>query len=115
MTGQPPVEDPQSERHPFWSYTDLFILIGMGIVSLFVGAWLVKAVFLIFRIHTSLKVLELLPAQAAGYVLLFGAMALLFRVEYDRPFWRSLSWADVPPRRLPWLISVGFGTALAVS
>ncbi len=44
MTPEPP------RRSPFWGYSDLFLFVGLALPSLLVGALLVKAVFLIFRI-----------------------------------------------------------------
>ena len=57
---------------------------------------------------------ELLPQQLLGYGLLFGALALIFRVQYDRPFWKSLAWCRT---RMPflWTVIFGFSTAIAVA
>ena len=30
--------------------------------------------------------------QSVWYFLVFGSLAALFRIRYDRPFWRSLGW-----------------------
>jgi uncharacterized protein len=38
----------------------------------------------------------LLLIQGLWYFLAFGAMALLFRVRYEQPFWRALGWRSLP-------------------
>jgi len=43
-----------------------------------------------------------------GYGLLFTAVMVIFRVQYDRPFWRSLGWTDT---RIPLLWCVVYGMA----
>src|SRR5689334_4431511 len=86
LASTPPL--PAPERNPFWSYSDLILFAGLVIPCMLAGWAVVKLVFTIFHIHSSLKVVELLPEQLLGYTFLFGALALLFRVEYDRPFWR---------------------------
>ena len=40
--------------------------------------------------------MELLPAQFLGYLFLFGGLLAIFRLKYDRPFWRSLAWIKIP-------------------
>jgi len=77
------------------------------------GPTLVKAVMLVFHWHPSTKLAELLPAQLLMYSLLFGSLALMFRLLYGRPFWRSLGWT---PMRLPLplVVGSGIGTLFAV-
>ena len=45
------------------------------------------------------------------YGLVFGALRVMFRVVYDRPFWRSLGWTPV---RLPVMMVMLAGMATAV-
>jgi membrane protease YdiL (CAAX protease family) len=52
-----------------------------------------------------------LPQQLLGYAVLFGALALLFRVQYGRPFWKSLGWR---PSGMPFLWMVIFGFLMAI-
>jgi membrane protease YdiL (CAAX protease family) len=67
------------------------MLLGLGSVKLFLA---------VFHIHSAVRVAELLPEQFLGYVFLFSMLLLIFRLEYDRPFWASLAWTRT---RLPWL------------
>jgi membrane protease YdiL (CAAX protease family) len=107
----PPIGHP---REPFWSYTDLAIFIGFAIPCLLLGVGLVRGFEFLFRIHAPIRTLELLPAQFLGYGLMFGGLMLLFRWQYDRPFWRSLGWTSI--RLSPFLIvAAGMLTAFGVS
>ena len=109
---QPP-PPPPPERDPFWSYGDLLIFAGLAIPCMLLGFGAVKAAFWIFHLHPAVKTWELLAEQVAGYGLLFGMLVALFRVQYDRPFWRSLGW--VTPGLPFFSIAMGgVGLALAV-
>ncbi len=48
------------------------------------------------------------------YAVLFGSLQVMFRLRYDRPFWRSLGWT---PTRMPvmWVILSGMTTAVLVA
>lgn len=114
-----PVEDPQPiptppERYPFWTYTDLLLIGGMTVPCMALGILLIKALFWVLRLHPSLVVAELLPAQILGYLFVFLAVTVMFRAQYERPFWRSLAWVS---SRLPfsWIVICGVGTAVAVA
>ena len=98
-------------REPFWGYSDLAVFLGLLIVSTLGGLGLVALFFGVFPIHLQAKVAEALIAQSLIYVMAYGALALLFRVQYDRPFWRSLGWT---PFRLPALVVAGCGVVTAV-
>ena len=65
-----------------------------AIASWLVGGLLVTAVAALARVHVqgNMGTAELLATQAIIYVSAFGSLALLFRVQYGRPFWRSLGW-----------------------
>jgi len=68
----------------------------------------------LFHIHAALRVSELLAEQFLGYGILFGGLLLMFRIEYERPFWRSLGWtrASIP---FLWNVICGMGAAFAVA
>ena len=107
----PPPPAPEPEPYPFWDYADLFLFGGLVIPCMLAGWGLVKLAFAIFHIHSSLRVVEVLPEQLLGYLLLFGALALALRLQYDRPFWRSLAWKPVG---LPPLIIIAAGAATSL-
>jgi uncharacterized protein len=119
FTGEPPAAEPQTPepmpprppRDPFWGYNDLLIFLGIAPVALLLGAFTVNLFFRLLRIHPAAQVVELLPEQFAGYVLLFGGLAALFRIWYGRPFWRSLGWRAL---RLPFSLVMVAGVATAV-
>jgi membrane protease YdiL (CAAX protease family) len=112
---EPPLEPPAPppERDPFWGYGDLLIFAGLTLPCLLLGLGAVKAAFWIFQLHPAVKTWELLAAQIAFYALLSGVLAALFRLQYDRPFWRSLGWVT-PHLPLLSVVTGGVGLALAV-
>jgi len=105
---------PPAAREPFWNYSDLLLLVGMAMPAMLVGMLAVKGVVWAFELHLKLRAVEIVPAQFLGYALLFGALAVLFRVQYDRPFWDSLAWR---PAGMPagWIVLNGVLTAVGVS
>lgn len=111
-------ETPVAQPYPFWNYGDLLWFAGLAVPSILIGELLVKGVFLLFHLHPDIKVVELLPAQFIGYAILFGALAAVFRMKYNRPFWPSLAWNPIPiPFMLVMLSGMltGFLVAIASS
>ncbi len=104
---------PEPERHPFWGYLDLLFFAGLVIPSMLIGWAVAKGGIWVFHIH-ALRVSELLAAQFLGYGILFGGLLLMFRIEYARPFWRSLGWtrASIP---FLWNVICGLGAAFVVA
>jgi len=88
---------PPPDRYPFWDYTDVAVFAGLAIPSMLLAELLVKGFVLLFHLHAAPKVLELLPAQFLGYLFLFGGLLAIFRLKYERPFWRSLAWTKIQP------------------
>jgi membrane protease YdiL (CAAX protease family) len=113
---EPPLPDPapQTERGPFWSYLDLLVFAGLTVPSLIFGDLIVRLVMLLFHWHARFRVAEAVPGQFLGYLILFGLLALLLRIEYERPFWKSLGW-----RRMGWqpasIVLCGFAAAIGVA
>lgn len=106
---------PEPERYPFWGYSDLFLFVGLLIPSVLVSSALLRVLFAIFGVHpAAVSVLVVLPEQLLSYALIFGSLALILRLQYDRSFWRSLAWT---PSRLPFglVMICGIGCALAVA
>ncbi len=106
----PPPPPPPPERYPFWDYSDVLIFVGLAIPSMIVAELLVRGFMALFHLHPAVKVLELLPAQFLGYVFLFGGLWGIFRLKYDRPFWRSLAWKQI---RLPFSVVMVCGVLAA--
>jgi len=101
-----PPERMAPEKTPFWGYNDLLLFIGLAPVCLLAGYALVKLPLSIFHVHPSTEVEEALPEQLLGYLFLFGALGLIFRQIYDRPFWESIGWTRM---RMPFGAVVCFG------
>jgi membrane protease YdiL (CAAX protease family) len=110
--GPPPAAPQAAERDPFWGYVDLAVFAGAALPCLLAGLGLVKLVVWAAGVKSPRPALVQLPAQAMGYVLLFGVLALMFHL-YGRPFWRSLGWVR-PPMAWGWAAGAGTGTAFAV-
>jgi membrane protease YdiL (CAAX protease family) len=113
--GPPRMEQPEAEppqKNPFWGYNDLLLFIGLAPVCLILGYALVKLPLRILRIHPAVQVEEAIPEQLMGYLFLFGALALIFRQSYGRPFWESLGWTKM---RLPLGVVVCFGVLTGVT
>jgi uncharacterized protein len=114
----PPESAPPSEggppRDPFWGYSDVALFIGMLLASALASLGFVTLMFSLLPARDRSMVAEALIAQSLIYVLAYGALALLFRVHYDRPFWRSLGWTGfrVP---VPFIVLTGAGTAICVA
>jgi len=99
------------ERVPFWGYNDLLLFIGLTPVCLILGLALVKLPLRILHIHPSVQVVEALTGELLGYLLLFGALRIIFLQWYGRPFWASLGWRST---RLPAGIVAFIGMLTAV-
>ncbi len=112
--GMDPEAAPEPERYPFWSYGDLILFAGLAIPCMLLGLAFVKAAFWILHLHPAVKTWELLADQFAGYALLFGSLAAIFRLQYDRPFWSSLAWTN-SRLHLVWIVLAGLAAAIAVS
>jgi uncharacterized protein len=108
-TGPPETGPP--EKTPFWGYNDLLLFIGLAPVCLILGYTLVKLLLRILHIHPAVQVEEALPEQLMGYLFLFGALGLILRQGYGRPFWESLGWINM---RLPIGVIVVFGVLTGV-
>lgn len=107
-----PEPPPVREGEPFWGWVDVAVFVGSTLPCLLLGFGIVKLVMWVFRWKSPADALVVLPAQALGYLLLFGVLFLIFRT-YDRPFWRSLGW--VTPSLPPGVVAAaGFVAALAV-
>jgi hypothetical protein len=102
------------EDEAFWNYRDLALFLCLAAPCLLGGALLTKVVLLTLFVSTSHKALELLPGQFIGYALLFGALAFIFRFEYERPFWRSLGWRR-PGFQVPSIIGLGCLLAFSIA
>jgi membrane protease YdiL (CAAX protease family) len=105
---------PATGRDVFWGYMDVLVFAGLTIPSLLLGDVFVKLTMTLFHWHARFEAAEAVPAQFLGYLILFGLLALLLRLEYERPFWKSLGW-----RRMEWpplaIVLCGFTAALGVA
>jgi membrane protease YdiL (CAAX protease family) len=106
-TDSPYLESPPPRREEaFWDYQDIFVVIGLLIVTVFA-----LPLLLIVLRHVPTAYLNLI-AQAVVYLVALGSIAAILRLRYDRPFWRSLKW--IAPRPFNALMSFALGPLLAI-
>ncbi len=79
-------------KSPFFDYADFFFFIALAIPSLFLAYAIVAGARFITPMS---KPAQALLIQIVWYVLIFGALAALFRFRYGKPFWSSLDWRHV--------------------
>jgi len=111
----PPALVPRPEPYPFWSYADVVVFFGLAFPCILLGAFIVKAVLMLFHLQVHSLALELVPAQFLGYGFLFFTLYLLLKLHYHRPFWPSLKWVRTRPgvaRTVLYGFVLAFGVAL---
>ena len=118
---EPPVAAPSAQeppalppRDPFWGYSDLFLFIGLLLAAGLASLGALSLIFSLLPTHDRSQVAEALIAQSLIYVLAYGALAMLFRIHYSRPFWRSLGWTSLR-FPAPVIMLTGASTAIAVA
>ena len=111
LASEPEPQPPPPPREPFWGYTDVLVFLGMLLPCFFVAF---GALPWIAHLDTRAHPWQVVPEQLVFYGLLLGILALMFRLQYDRPLWRSLGWVAmrIPPA---WPIVAGVLTGIAVS
>lgn len=122
MTGEqpilpapPPPESlgaPPPERVPFWGYADVFLMAGLALPCIYLAFGFVRLAMWVSHLHLAPGA-ESVFAMLLGYCLLFLALKVIFQVQYDRPFWRSLGWTWTGVPVLSCVI-YGFGTLFLV-
>ena len=79
----------EAPRDPFFDYIDLCLFLGLCLPGILIALGVVRVAKFVVSIPTGI---QLMLVQGIWYFLIFGALAALFRIRYDRPFWRSLGW-----------------------
>lgn len=80
----------------FWGYVDFAIFLGMVLPAVFAAAAVTRLLFLLAGGTPKAPAVPLLIPQFLAYGLLFLALYLVFKLKYDRPFWRSLGFLRPP-------------------
>jgi hypothetical protein len=119
MTPEPPLAPaPETapapaERYPFWGYADVCLLAGLAAPCMFAGSAVVRLAMWVGRLHAAAPTAAAVAEMVLGYGLLFTLLMVVFRVQYGRPFWRSLGWT---PARVPlgWNVICGLATGIGV-
>ena len=112
----PPPESPPPPppREPFWGYGDLALFLGLCLPALLLSFGIVKGLMALVPIPNPAGATESVAALAIFYILIFSALRVIFQMQYERPFWRSLGWQAT---RLPGMTValLGVGTAVGVA
>src|ERR1017187_9509939 len=97
------------ESYPFWGYPDLlgFILIAL------LGSLVVSLLAALIPTAHVKRIYVLMPAHVLLYAFLLGALAVIFRRYYGRPFWLSLRWVTAE-LSTPFVAACGVLVAFAV-
>jgi uncharacterized protein len=109
---EPPPPPPPPPREPFWGYSDLLLFAGLALPAMLAGFGLVKAALYMLRLHPA-RAAEAVTEQFVGYLFLSMVLMVIFRLQYGRPFWRSLGWTRIPVSPLSVVIA-GWMAAFAV-
>ena len=102
----------QPERYPFWSYSDFLVFLVLAAACMLLSLGVVKVGTWALGVRAPNRAAELVAGQFIGYAMLLGLLILIVRVQYHRPFWRSLGWTDP---RFPFLAIVLAGMAMAMA
>jgi membrane protease YdiL (CAAX protease family) len=99
------------DRDPFWDYQDLAVFVGLVFPALLLTALLMKVASpFASKRGMTVELTGLIFQFVVLYGLLFGALAAIFRLRYQRPFWRSLGWV-----KSKWTgVQIALGPALAI-
>jgi membrane protease YdiL (CAAX protease family) len=89
---------PESEivHEPSWDYNDLFLFIFLAMLAIGAEQLLTYFVIRAFSLAKAGRALALMPSQVLLYALLFGALYLVLKLQYGRPFLASLAWVAFP-------------------
>jgi membrane protease YdiL (CAAX protease family) len=88
--------EPEVSTEPTWDYNDLILFIFLAMLS--VGAAQLLTYLAIHALHLSKadRPLALMPSQVLLYLLLFAVLFVILKLQYGRPFLKSLAWVDFP-------------------
>jgi len=79
---------------PFWGYSDLVFFLALCFPCLLIALAVMGKLAAILSLTKPFQ--QVLLLQLTWYVLIFASLYALFRLRYNRPFWRSLGWKALP-------------------
>jgi hypothetical protein len=110
QSGEPCPTVPAAPRDPCWGYPDVLMLVGLAVPLMLIAAGAVKGVEALVTGKWN-PALAAIAVQFGFWGLWFGAVYGVLRLEYCRPFWRSLGFLR-PPRGFSYAALMGAITAL---
>lgn len=99
----------ETRETPFWSWSDVALFVGLALPCLIASA---AGAMVLGWFSPVLKSTRAWTSMLMFYAFWFGALYLLLKTRYDRPFWESLGWV-FPPRGV--LASFFAGPVLALT
>ncbi len=105
-----PAADSTPARVPFWSYTDLALLLGLLVASVVIILLVVGGFVFVYPNLKHDQSPLLLPTQFALYGFLYFSFRLVFGLRYDKPVFASLGWCR---SKFNLLMAAGGGVLLA--
>jgi uncharacterized protein len=91
--GPAPLAEPPREHYPFWTWTDLLMLIGLALPLLVVAMLFVQALLHFLPLASRARAVAPITAQFGFYALWFFVVYALIRLRYNRPFLPSLAFS----------------------
>jgi uncharacterized protein len=107
------VED-RPERYPFWNWGDLVVFVTLLMCSMAALLFLTGLMVNAAHVPKERLVLYALPVQFIAVAVALIGLKVMFRVRYDRPFWRSLAWKFDAWSVVPMFV-IGFFVAIGVA
>lgn len=109
----PPFPPEADRREAFWTYSDLFLFVGLSLPAMFAALGLVRGAVAVFHLRPSAPA-EAIFEQLALYFFLCLVLVMIFRVQYGRPFWESLGWRPLR-KPFPQIVLSGWAAAILVN
>ncbi len=96
-------------RSPIWGWRDVGLFFGLGLPLIILAQVTLGLIARVLHRSPTSPIVQL-TGQGLAYLVLFLVLAMILRVQYDAPFWKSLGWI---PTRISPAVSVAAGAALA--
>lgn len=91
FAGAGPMAPPATRNpRPFWGYSDLVFFLALCFPCLLIAMVVVGKLATVLSLAQPFQ--QVLLLQLIWYVLIFASLYALFRIRYNRSFWRSLGW-----------------------
>jgi hypothetical protein len=94
-----------------WGWADVGVFFGLGLPAILVSQFIAVMTAGAFHLKPD-DPFTIVFSQGLAYVAMFALLAVILRVQYSAPFWRTLGWQ---PGRIPPGLAILTGVILAFS